>query len=130
VQFRPKFVPPSGTTIKVFVEYEEKNKKVRLPAQKWVRHAKTKKDLEHDFVFAGSFLREDPLDKNAKPFYAANEGDVICLSNFDTAMLDLPIDSSQDADALLFEAHTERIPAKQTPVLVILEPVLPKKDAK
>ena len=39
-------------------------------------------------------------------------------------MLDLPINSSKDNDDLAFEAHTERIPDLETPVLVILEPVL------
>jgi hypothetical protein len=44
-------------------------------------------------------------------------------------MLDLPINSSKDNDDLQFEAYTDRIPPLETPVLVILEPVLkgPKK---
>ena len=81
-------------------------------------------------LFAGSRLIEDPFDKTKKPFYAANDGDVICVSNFDTAMLDLPVDSSRDNADLIFEAQTERIPAVDTPVRVILEPVLPKKEDK
>jgi hypothetical protein len=127
VRFRPKFEPPSGTTIKVSVEYEEKDKKIRLPGSQWIRNAKTRKDLEYDWVFAGSYLIPDPDDKTKKPFYAANDGDVICVSNFDTALLDLPTNSSKDNDELIFEAHTDRIPALKTRVLVILEPVLPKK---
>lgn len=127
VQFRPKFQPPSGPTIKVSVEYEEKGKKTRVPARQWIRSAKTGKDLDYDWVFAGSYLIPDPDDKKKKPFYAANDGDVICVSNFDTALLDLPIDSSKDNADLIFEAHTDRIPPQETAVLVILEPVLPKK---
>src|SRR4029077_11883847 len=95
-----------------------------LPAQRWVRNVKTKKILEHDWVFAGSVLIPDPLDNTKKPFYAANDGDVICVSNFDTAMLDLPINSTKDNDELQFEAFTERIPEFGTKVRVILEPVL------
>ena len=124
VQFQPKFMVPSGTTIKITLQYKEKDKEKIVPAQQWIRNFKTKKILEHDWVFAGSVLIPDPLDKTKKPFYAANGGDVICVSNFDTAMLDLPINSSKDNDDLQFEAYTDRIPPLETPVLVILEPVL------
>jgi hypothetical protein len=127
VQFRPKYQPAHGTTIKITLEYTDKGKKVQVPAQSWVRSSKTKKDLDIDWVFAGSQLIPDPLDKTKKPFYAANDGDVICLSNFDTAMLDLPIESTRDNDDLFFEAHTERIPPVETRVTVILEPVLKSK---
>jgi hypothetical protein len=128
VQYRPKFIPPSGTVIKVTLQYKDKEGKVvRVPAQQWIRHIKTKKDLEHDWVFAGSALFEDPTDKKKPPYYLANDGDVICVSNFDTAMLDLPVDSSKDNDALSFEANTDRIPPLDTRVQVILEPVVAKK---
>lgn len=124
---RPKFMPPTGTTIKIFLEYEKGGKKVRVRAQEWIRNIKTKKELHTDWVFAGSHLIPDPFDKNKKPLYAANFGDVICISNFDSALLDVPFDSPKDNDDLAFEAHTERVPAEKTAVLVILEPVLEKK---
>jgi len=129
VEFRdPKPIPPSGTTIKITLEYKDKGgKTVRVPAQQWIRYVKSKKDLDHDWVFAGSRLFIDPDDKKKPPNYLANIGDVICVANFDTAMLDLPIDSSKDNDSLAFEAHTDRIPPLKTPVTLILEPVLKKK---
>jgi hypothetical protein len=127
VQYQP-YRPARGTRIKVLVRYKDKDgKEVTLPAQKWIRHAKTKKELEYDWVFAGSRLSPPP-EPTLPPRYEANIGDVICVSNFDTAMLDLPIASSQANDELEFECYTERIPALGTPVTVILEPVLtPKK---
>jgi hypothetical protein len=127
VQFRPKYQPASGSMIKVFLEFDKQGKKQRVPAQQWIRNIKTKKDLDSDWVFGGSHLIPDPLDKTKKPFYAANDGDVICLSNFETAMLDLPVMSTRDNDDLFYEAHTERIPPLETRVLVILEPVVNKK---
>ncbi len=126
VQFQPKYKVASGTTIKINLSYEDNGKKIEVPARTWIRDQKGK-DLNQDWVFGGSFLFTDPLDKNKKPFYAANDGDVICVSNFDTAMLDLPIQSSQNADELAYEAHTARIPKLGTKVLVILEPVPVKK---
>jgi hypothetical protein len=124
VKYVPKFQAPRGTAIKVTLQYQEKGKTVTLPAQQWVRNSKTRKDLPYDWVFAGSVLIPDPLEKTRPPFYAANDGDVICVSNFDTALLDLPVNSPKDNSELAFEAHTERIPPIETPVLVILEPVL------
>jgi hypothetical protein len=124
---RPKFKSPTGTAIKIFLEYEKDGKKVRVRAQEWIRNIKSKKELHTDWVFAGSHLIPDPFDKTKKPAYAANFGDVICISNFDSALLDVPFDSPKDNDDLAFEAHTERIPAEKTAVLVILEPALEKK---
>jgi hypothetical protein len=127
VKFRPKFTAPTGTPIKITLEYQEKGKTIRVPAQQWLRNIKSKKDLDTDWVFAGSVLIPSPFDKKKEPYYAANDGDIICISNFDTAMLDVPFNSSKDNDDLAFEANTDRIPALETPVLLILEPVLPKK---
>ena len=130
VKFVPKLTPPTGTVIKVTLEYQEKGKTIRRPAQDWIRDIKTQKQLEHDWVFAGSRLFFDPIDPKAPPIYLANDGDIICVANFDTALLDLPIDSSKDNGLLAFEAQTDRIPELGTPVTIILEPVLPVKKAK
>ncbi len=73
---------------------------------------------------------DNPLEKDKPPLYAANSGDVICVSNFAEAMLDLPINSSKNNAELEFEAFTERIPPVGTPVTVILEPVLEAKKEK
>ena len=127
VKFRPDFQPPKGTAIKVTLEYKENGKTVRVPAQRWLRDIKTKKNPETDWVFAGSVLHPNPDNPKAQPFYGANEGDIICIANFETAMLDVPFRSSKDNDVLYFEANTEFIPPLETPVLVILEPVGVKK---
>jgi hypothetical protein len=128
VKFDPKFTPPTGTTIKVFVQWEEKGKVRKEPAQKWILNPMTKKDLAVDWVFAGSRLVKG--EEGKPPLYVANGGDIICVSNFDTALLDVPIPSSAKDDERNFVANTDRIPPKDTKVTVILEPVLDKKDAK
>ncbi len=43
----------------------------------------------------------------------AESGDLICVSNFTTAMLDIPIESSQSNEGLMFEASTGKIPPHQ-----------------
>jgi hypothetical protein len=128
VQFQPKFKPAHGTTIKISLQYQKDGKTVTLPAQQWVRDVKTKKDLDIDWVFAGSRLLPDPEDDKKPPFYLANQGDVICLCNMDTAMLDLPVASPTALADRNYEANTERIPPLETKVDVIFEVVRDKKD--
>lgn len=123
VRYAPKYRAASGTTIKVSVQYKDKDKLVTEPAQKWIKNAKNKKTLESDWVFAGSRLVANPLDPDGKKLYLANDGDVICISNFETALLDLPIKSPKDNADLLFVANSERIPPLGTKVVVVLEPI-------
>jgi hypothetical protein len=134
VRFVPKYRPASGTTIKVFVQYKDKKdatKQMTVPAKSWIKNAKNNKPLESEWVFAGSHLVANPLDPDGKKHYLANDGDVICVSNFETALLDLPIKSPKDDAERFFVANTERIPALETKVVVLLEPVVEaKKDKK
>jgi hypothetical protein len=127
VQFRPNLAPPTGSAIKIFLEYKDKGKDMRVPAQSWIRNVKTKKDFHTDWVFGGSILIPDPMNPKADPYYLANDGDVITVVNFDGACLDVPFLSTKDNADLDFEAHTERVPALKTAVTVVLEVVPAKK---
>lgn len=131
VRFVPKYRPASGTAIKVSLQYKDKDKLVTAPAQSWIKNARNNKPLQSDWVFAGSRFVKNPLEPDGKEYYLANDGDVICVSNFETALLDLPIKSPKDNADLVFVANSERIPPLGTKVVVILEPVLEaKKDKK
>lgn len=119
VRFEPRYSPASGSKIKIEILYlDDKGQKQRIPAQNWVRQAGTQKTLEMDWVFAGSGMWKDP-DTGTEQ-YLAESGDLICVSNFTTATLDLPIRSSQANSSLLFTAFTDRIPPEQTPVRLVL----------
>jgi hypothetical protein len=120
-----------GTRIKILLQYKDGDKEVTVPAQKWLRNINTKKDLDYDWVFGGSHLVPHP-DANQPPIYEANNGDVICVTNFPDAMLDLPVFSPKDLESRQYCIATERVPAVGTPVLVILEPMpeAKKKDKK
>jgi hypothetical protein len=130
VKFVPRYTPATGQTIKVSVRYKKRGATVVESARKWVRNAKTRKELDTDWVFGGSHLIENPLDRDKPKIYLANDGDLICVSNFETAMLDLPIRSSKDAADLVFEAFEDRIPPVDTVVDIILEPVAKAKPKK
>jgi hypothetical protein len=130
VTYQPKFTAPTGPTVKVSVQWEEKGKLRTEPAQRWVMNGTTKKELDSDWVFAGSRFVKDPLDESKPDHYMANDGDVICVANFESALLDLPFNSSKAWSERSYVANTERIPPRDTKVTLILEPVLKKKDAK
>jgi hypothetical protein len=123
VRFQPNYAPATGQTVKVTLVYEQDGKQVTVSAREWVRNAKTGKDLHVDWVFAGSHLVDNPLDPKGPPIYLANDGDIICVSNFESALLDLPINSPKDNSELAWEANTKRIPPKETKVAILLDPV-------
>lgn len=120
VKFDPKYVPATGPIIDIYVVWvDEKGEKQKVRAQEWVRHFKSDKPLPYDFIFAGSgFWKDD----DGKEQYYADSGDFICVSNFASAMIDLPVESSQANAGLLFGAYTEKIPPKGTKVRLVLVP--------
>ena len=123
--FRPKFRPPAGTEIEIEIRWQDKDGKWQsVTGQDWVLDTKTEKAMTHPWVFAGSGFWQD--EETGKEYYKAEAGDLICVSNFSTAMLDIPVESSQVNDGLMFEANTEKIPRLGTPVRVVLKPKLKK----
>lgn len=119
--------PPTGDEILVTLRYEDQGRLKEVPARRWIRDSKTKRELQHNWVFAGSRLFENPDGKDQPPLYGANDGRIICTANFTTALLDLPI-SSKPGDptvGLDWEANTPLIPPRDTTVLAVLEPLRP-----
>ena len=123
----PDFKPATGTKIKVIVHYKKDGKLHTHGAQEWIWNATKKKSIEVDWVFAGSQLLKDPDNPKAEPYYGANSGEVISISNFPYSMLDLPIEISKDDAVLNFQAKTDRLPPLFSKVWLILEPVAEKK---
>ncbi len=128
VQFVPKFAPPAGTAIAIEIHWYQDGKLKKSDAREWVWDEKAKAPLKKDWVFAGSILYEDRVTK--KPAYAADDGDLIVVSNFATAILDLPIASTADDAARGFSTNTAKIPPVGTEVFVFLTPRNPKSAAK
>jgi hypothetical protein len=120
VQFAPKYVPASGSIIKVTLQYQKDGKQVTVRGQDWIRDMKTGKPMEQDWVFGGSRFVADPDDPK-NPIYLANQGDIICLCNMETAMLDVPVRSPKSPDNRIYNALTASIPPKDTKVEVIME---------
>ena len=89
------------------------------------------KEMQAHWIFTGSGFYEDP--DNGQKHYMAEGGDVICVANFPTAMLDLDIRSTASGEAnLLYEANAEKVPPLGTKVTIELIPVkeTPEKSSK
>jgi hypothetical protein len=87
------------------------------------------RQLDADWVFVGSGYYVD--ERTNRKTYLAEGGDLICVSNFPDSMLDLAIKSTDKADeGLLFEAWTERVPARGTEVTMELVPRFAKAGGK
>jgi len=122
VQFYPEYRPAEGPEIDIFVVWKDPEGKThRMPAQQWVREVQTKQAMKSPWIFTGSQIVKDE-DTGEQYYYADSTGELICVSNFPSAVLDLPIRSTDSNESLLFEAFTENIPPLGTPVTVILTP--------
>ncbi len=122
VQFHPEYRPARGTEIEVTVRWKDAGGKVQTArAQDWIQNTETDKAMTEPWVFAGSGFWVD--ESTGEKTYQAEAGDFICVANFATAMLDVPVESSQANQMLMYRAFAERIPPLETPVTLILRPV-------
>jgi hypothetical protein len=121
VSFDPEYRAANGPEVSVRVRWTDAAGQAQeRPAQEWIRNTKTGEQLDAAWVFAGSSFWRDPAD--GSEHYQADGGDMICVSNFPTALLDLPIESSDSNEALLFEAFEGRVPPSGTEVELIFSP--------
>lgn len=118
-KFEP-FKPAHGSTIRIYAVWlDEKGEVQSTLAQKWVRHMGTKDSLKWDWVFAGSKEYFDEFSKERR--YMADSGELICVANFGTSTMDLVVRSEQANSNLAFDAYTDRIPKRNTPIRLVLK---------
>ncbi|MGO8752636.1 MAG: YdjY domain-containing protein [Thermoguttaceae bacterium] len=123
-RFLPKYVPAHGTEIEVTVLWKDEAGKIQSArAQDWIRDVKTKKAMDQPWVFGGSRIIK-PGNPPEDFCLADHDGNLICVANSVTALLDVPVPSTSGNDDLLYEAFTEHIPRSGTPVTIILVPKL------
>jgi len=122
VSFTPDYRPATGQRIAIWVMWKNQQGEVeKCPAQNWIQVTGTEKTLELDWVFAGSSFWKDP--STGQEYYQADSGDLVCVSNFSTATLDLPVESSGSDANLLYSAYAGRVPPRGTPVRLVLIPI-------
>jgi hypothetical protein len=109
--------PPTGDPVKISCRYLLNGKMVEVPAYRMMRSVKTKAEMPAlDWVFDGSRLLPDGR-------YAADlTGYVVSIVNFDLTMIDVPELASNANETLEWEYDPDWVPARGTPVTMIIEP--------
>lgn len=121
VKWAEQYQKATGPVIKIDVIWKaEDGKVVTLPAQELVRNTKTGKAMTEDWVFGGSQEFRD--EETGHTFYYGDSGEMVCLSNFSTATMDVPVQSSDANEGLLFEANPDVVPQVNTKVYMVFKP--------
>jgi hypothetical protein len=122
VQWEPEYQPVSGSVINIQVTWREPSSKqlVTRWAKELVRSYRTGRALGQDWVFGGSVMEKDP--ETGETFYWGDGGELVCLSNFSSATIDLNIPSTSSNEGLMYEAFTENLPRRGTKAYVKLTP--------
>lgn len=119
VAFEPKFVPASGTTVRIYALWHDAEGKTQgTIAQNWIRQSGKERPMVWDWVFAGSKLYKDP--DTGKESYLGNGGELVCVANFMTSTMDVAVKSDAANSGLVFEAFTDRIPKRNTPIRLVM----------
>ncbi|MFN0197522.1 MAG: YdjY domain-containing protein [Planctomycetaceae bacterium] len=127
------------------LRYDKKNKELtwygQMTEEERDRHLALSRDKKYKTAIQSFFSRSQPEEMKAgwvfvgssfftdqntgEKYYQAEGGDVICVANFPTALIDVSVASSASGEQnLLYEAYTERIPPLGTEVLIELIPEL------
>lgn len=122
VSFVPEYRPATGQRVAIWLLWRDTDGAIqKARAQEWIQVTGEEKTLDLDWVFAGSSFWTDP--ESGEQFYQADSGDLVCVSNFSTAMLDLPVESSGSNAALIYQAFSDKIPPRGTPVRLVFSPI-------
>ena len=118
VQFQPEYKRATGSVIDIVVVWVDEDQKVKASlAQDWIKKGNTRKTMQYAWVFGGSGYWKNP--NTNETIYYGNDGSLVCLSNFPTATIDLPVESSNSNAARLYYANTSKIAPLKAPVRII-----------
>ena len=120
VQFQPEYKRVTGAVIDIVLVWIGEDGKVNASlAQDWIKKGNTRKTMQYAWVFGGSGYWKNP-NTNEKIYYG-NDGSLVCLSNFPTATMDLPVESSNNNAGRLYTANTSQIAPLDTPVRIVFD---------
>jgi len=114
-----QFLPPKGAELKMTLKWLDKDGKPRqADASDWLavrggRGAAKPKA----WVFVGSDVLPDGR------YWADIDGELVSVSNFASAVIDVPFESSSQDEFWSFEADPKAVPPPETVVQVVLEPL-------
>jgi hypothetical protein len=113
-----RLLPPEGAKLTVTLRWKGADGNLReAPARDWLLNAHDKKTPPpKDWVFVGSEIQPDGR-------YAADSGDegrMISITNFATAVIDVPFESTRVYADMVFGANAKALPPIGTPVEVVI----------
>jgi len=116
------YIPPSGSKIDIQVRWlDEKTQEIiSRDSRQMVQNSSTGEAMDYEWIFGGSVTFEDP--ETGERYYYANSGEMICVSNFPSAAIDIGIESSSENNELMFQVFSENVPPLGTKVYLILTP--------
>jgi hypothetical protein len=111
-------VPGRGSPLAVDIRYEQDGVQHRRGAHEWLKDSSRGQPIGPlQWVFSGSVQAADG------GLGADHDGTVLCLVDFDTALIGLNEAHSSDNALLWVEPDTPRVPAVGTPCILIIRPV-------
>ena len=113
-------LPPRGAGLDISLQWTDKNGKPHAADAAEFLAVGDKKGAAapKEWVFVGSDIFSDGR------YWADSEGEIICVANFASAVIDVPFGNpnKRDRQAVDFTANTAAIPPAGTPVDVIIVP--------
>lgn len=121
---RDGLLPPEGQKLTLTVEYTKEGRSVSHPVERWLATADGASVASPlPWVFSGSRVLEEGR------FGADVEGTVVCVVDFDTALISVGALHSADNDQLWLNAHTPEIPERGTPCRLTIRAADPRAES-
>ncbi len=112
---RDRWLDPVGELLKLRLRYREGNNLRDVPAERWLVDVKRNRPPEKvKWVFSGSRTFESGR------FGADLDGTVVCVVDFDTALVSVGALHSADNELLWLVANTDAIPPIGTPLTLLI----------
>ncbi len=107
--------PPTGPPVDIWFEYQKDGKQQKVPAYRWMRDVKTKKEAPPmTWVFTGSKVMDDGS------YGADATGCLVGVINNELSVLDVPALKSRSLESREYERNSNLMPDTGTPVTMVL----------
>ena len=115
-----RVLPPTGESLRLDIRYRVEGTERTMPAEHWLLDTKRRSPIESvNWVFAGSATIHDGR------FGADVDGTVVCVVDFDTALIAVGESHSADNALLWLEANTREIPPIGTKCILVIRSAEP-----
>ena len=115
-----KVVPAEGERLDISVRWTQDGRTKTVPIEQWMQGRDKAAPAAIDWVLSGSMTLEDGR------LLADVDGTVLCVVDFDGAIISVAGSHSSSNAELWLSANTDQIPPTQTPVTLIVQAARPR----